>query len=63
MSSFGENKINVIKAVRVITGLGLAEAKNMVEGIPATVKEGVSKAEAEKIKKDLTDAGATVEIK
>ena len=63
MSSFGENKVNVIKAVRTITGLGLKEAKDLVEGAPSTVKEGVSKAEAAEIKKSLEDAGATVEIK
>jgi len=63
MSSFGENKVNVIKAVRAITGLGLKEAKDMVEGVPATVKEAVSKAEAETIKKQLEEAGAKVELK
>jgi large subunit ribosomal protein L7/L12 len=63
MSSFGENKVAVIKAVRGITGLGLKEAKDMVEGVPATVKEGASKDEAEEIKKQLTEAGATVELK
>jgi large subunit ribosomal protein L7/L12 len=63
MSSFGENKVAVIKAVRGITGLGLKEAKDMVEGVPATVKEGASKDEAETIKKQLTEAGATVELK
>ena len=63
MSSFGAEKIKVIKEVRVITGLGLAEAKALVEGIPAKIKEAVSKDEAEKLKKQLTDAGATVEIK
>jgi len=63
MSSFGENKVAVIKAVRGITGLGLKEAKDMVEGVPATVKEGASKDEAEAIKKTLTEAGATVELK
>jgi large subunit ribosomal protein L7/L12 len=63
MSSFGENKVAVIKAVRGITGLGLKEAKDMVEGVPATVKEGASKDEAEQIKKQLTEAGATVELK
>lgn len=63
MTSFGENKVNVIKAVRVITGLGLKEAKDMVEGAPSTVKEAASKADAEKIKKDLEDAGAKVELK
>jgi large subunit ribosomal protein L7/L12 len=63
MSSFGENKVAVIKAVRGITGLGLKEAKDMVEGVPATVKEAASKDEAEQIKKQLTEAGATVELK
>ncbi|SJM95368.1 50S ribosomal protein L7/L12 [Crenothrix polyspora] len=63
MSSFGENKVSVIKAVRAITGLGLKEAKDAVEGVPTTVKEGVSKAEAEAFKAQLTEAGATVEIK
>jgi large subunit ribosomal protein L7/L12 len=63
MSSFGENKVSVIKAVRTITGLGLKEAKDMVEGIPATVKEGVPKDEAEEVKKQLEEAGAAVEVK
>jgi large subunit ribosomal protein L7/L12 len=63
LESFGENKVGVIKAVRAITGLGLKEAKEMVEGAPKAVKEGVSKDEAEKIKKDLEDAGAKVELK
>lgn len=63
MSSFGANKVSVIKAVRALTGLGLKEAKDMVEGVPATVKEGVSKDEAEDVKKQLEEAGATVEIK
>ncbi len=63
MPSFGENKVNVIKAVRAITGLGLGEAKALVEGVPATIKEGVSKEEAEKVKADLEAAGAKVEIK
>ncbi|MGR9012331.1 MAG: 50S ribosomal protein L7/L12 [Gammaproteobacteria bacterium] len=63
MTSFGENKVSVIKAVRGITGLGLKEAKDAVEGVPTTVKEGVSKAEAEEVQKQLVDAGATVEIK
>jgi large subunit ribosomal protein L7/L12 len=63
MTSFGENKVNVIKAVREITGLGLKEAKDMVEGVPAAVKEGVSKADAETMKKKLEEAGAKVEIK
>ena len=63
MTSFGENKVGVIKAVRTITGLGLKEAKDLVEGVPATVKEAVSKDEAAKIKKDLEEAGAKAEIK
>lgn len=63
MTSFGSNKVNVIKVVRGITGLGLGEAKAMVEGVPATVKEGAEKTEAEEIKKQLEEAGATVELK
>lgn len=63
MTSFGENKVNVIKVVREITGLGLKEAKDLVEGVPANVKEGVSKDDAGTIKKKLEDAGAKVEIK
>ncbi len=63
MTSFGANKVAVIKAVRGITGLGLKEAKDAVEGVPTTLKEAVSKAEAEEVKKALTEAGATVEIK
>jgi len=63
MTSFGENKVAVIKAVRSITGLGLKEAKDAVEGVPSTLKEGVSKAEAEDFKNLLVEAGATVEIK
>jgi len=63
MTSFGENKVGVIKAVRAITGLGLKEAKDMVEGVPSTVKEGASKADAEGVKKQLEEAGATVELK
>ena len=63
LASFGANKLNVIKAVREITGLGLKDAKDLVEGAPKTVKEGVSKDEAESIKKALTEAGATVEVK
>lgn len=59
----GANKINVIKEVRAITGIGLKEAKDLVEGAPKVVKEGVDKAEAEKIKKQLEDAGAKVELK
>ena len=63
MSSFGANKVSVIKAVRAITGLGLKEAKDMVEGAPITVKEGASKDEAEELKKQLEEAGASVEVK
>jgi len=63
MSSFGSNKVGVIKVIRTITGLGLKEAKDMVEGVPATVKEGVSKDEADGIKKQLEEAGASVEVK
>ena len=63
MSSFGDNKVAVIKAVRGITGLGLKEAKEMVEGAPSTIKEGVDKAEAEEVKKQLEEAGASVELK
>ena len=63
MTGFGDNKVAVIKAVRGITGLGLKEAKEMVEGAPATVKEGVEKAEAEDVKKQLEEAGASVELK
>ncbi|MDO9204826.1 MAG: 50S ribosomal protein L7/L12 [Methylococcaceae bacterium] len=63
LTGFGENKVGVIKAVRGITGLGLKEAKDAVEGVPTTLKEGVSKAESEDIKKQLLEAGATVEIK
>ena len=63
LTSFGEKKVGVIKAVRGITGLGLKEAKDMVEGAPTPVKEGVAKAEAEDVKKQLEEAGATVELK
>ena len=63
LTSFGENKVSVIKTVRGITGLGLKEAKDAVEGVPTVLKEGIPKAEAEDIKKQLTEAGATVEIK
>ena len=63
MSSFGANKVAVIKAVRSITGLGLKEAKDMVEGAPITVKEGASKDEAGELKKQLEEAGASVEVK
>jgi large subunit ribosomal protein L7/L12 len=63
LKAAGEKKINVIKAVREVTSLGLKEAKDLVESAPATVKEGVSKDEAEAIKKKFEEAGATVEIK
>lgn len=63
LTAFGEKKINVIKEVRVITGLGLKEAKDLVEAAPKAVKEGVAKDEADKIKKQLEEAGATVELK
>ena len=63
LKAFGEKKLDVIKAVRGITGLGLKDAKDLVEGAPKTIKEGVSKDEAEAIKKQLTEAGATVEVK
>ena len=63
LTSAGANKINVIKAVREVTSLGLKEAKDLVDGAPKPVKEGVSKEEAETIKKKFTDAGATVEVK
>ena len=63
LTNFGSNKINVIKEVRAITNLGLKEAKDLVEGAPKAVKEGIQKAEAEEIKKKLEAAGATVEIK
>jgi len=63
LASFGSAKVGVIKAVRGITGLGLKEAKEAVEGAPATIKEGVSKDEAEEIKKQLEEAGGTAEIK
>lgn len=63
MTSFGENKVGVIKTVRAITGLGLKEAKDMVEGVPSTVREAAPKAEAEDIKKQLEEAGAKVELK
>jgi large subunit ribosomal protein L7/L12 len=63
MTSFGGNKVAVIKAVRGITGLGLKEAKDLVEGTPATIKEGVSKEESEELKKQLEEAGASVEVK
>jgi large subunit ribosomal protein L7/L12 len=63
LSSFGENKVNVIKTVRELTGLGLKEAKDLVDGAPKPVKEGISKADAEAAKKKLEEAGAKVEIK
>ena len=63
LAGFGDNKVGVIKAVRGITGLGLKEAKDLVEGAPSTVKEGVAKAEAEEMKKQLEEAGAKVELK
>lgn len=63
LTGFGENKVNVIKAVRAMTGLGLKEAKDAVEGVPTVLKEGVSKDEAAKLKKDLEEAGGTVEVK
>jgi len=63
MTSFGDNKVGVIKAVRAATGLGLKEAKALVEGAPAAVKEGASKDEAEELKKQLEEAGAAVELK
>jgi large subunit ribosomal protein L7/L12 len=63
LTSFGDKKVGVIKAVRAITGLGLKEAKDMVEGAPTTVKESASKAESEELKKQLEEAGATVELK
>ena len=63
LTSFGSNKVAVIKAVRTITGLGLKEAKDLVEGVPASVKEGVPKDEAENLKKQLEEAGASVEVK
>ncbi|SRR5690606_24576878 len=63
MTSFGSNKVGVIKVVRELTGLGLKEAKDLVEGAPSTIKEGVSKDDAEAMKAKLTEAGAAVEIK
>jgi len=63
LTGFGDKKVGVIKAVRAITGLGLKEAKDMVEGAPTTVKEGASKDESEELKKQLEEAGATVELK
>jgi large subunit ribosomal protein L7/L12 len=63
LESFGDQKIGVIKVVRGATGLGLKEAKDLVEGVPSKIKEGLSKADAEKLKKELEEAGATVSIK
>ncbi len=63
LTNFGDKKIGVIKEVRALTGLGLKEAKELVEGVPSKVKEGVSKEDAEEAKKKLEDAGATVEVK
>jgi large subunit ribosomal protein L7/L12 len=63
LEAFGEQKIGVIKVVRAATGLGLKEAKDLVEGVPSKVKEGISKEDAEKLKKELEDAGAKVAIK
>ena len=63
LSSIGDKKVNVIKAVRAITGLGLKEAKDMVDGAPSTIKEAVAKDEAEELKKQLEEAGATAELK
>ena len=63
LAAFGDQKIQVIKVVRALTGLGLKEAKDVVEGVPSAIKEGVTKDEAEDAKKQLEDAGATVEIK
>jgi large subunit ribosomal protein L7/L12 len=63
LKSSGEKKVNVIKVVRTLTGLGLKEAKDLVDGAPSTVKEGVSKADAEDAKKQLEEAGATIELK
>ena len=63
LASFGEKKVGVIKAVRAITGLGLKEAKDLVEGVPNAVKEGTSKEDAEDVKKQLEEAGASVDIK
>jgi len=63
LSAIGEKKVNVIKVVRAVTGLGLKDAKNMVDGAPSTIKEGASKDEAEDIKKQLEEAGASAEVK
>ena len=63
LTSFGANKVPVIKVVRELTGLGLKEAKDLVEGVPSNVKEGIAKAEADEVKKKLEDVGASVEVK
>jgi large subunit ribosomal protein L7/L12 len=63
MTSFGENKVAVIKVVRALTGMGLKEAKDLVEAVPSTIKEGAGKDEAEDVKKQLEEAGAAVEVK
>ncbi|MBT4520893.1 MAG: 50S ribosomal protein L7/L12 [Halieaceae bacterium] len=63
LTAIGEKKVNVIKAVRAITGLGLKEAKGLVDGAPSAIKEGASKADAEEVKKQLEEAGATAELK
>jgi len=63
MTAFGDNKVNVIKVIREVTGLGLKEAKDLVEGVPSVVKEGIPKADADAIKKKLEEAGAKVDIK
>lgn len=63
MTGFGDNKVNVIKVIRAITGMGLKEAKDLVEGVPSTVKEGTTKDDAASIKKQLEEAGAKVDIK
>lgn len=63
MSSFGDTKVPVIKVVRAVTGMGLKEAKDLVEGVPSTIREAVGKDEAEEVKKKLEEVGATVEIK
>jgi len=63
MTKFGENKVSVIKVIRTVTGLGLKEAKDLVEGAPSVVKEGIPRKDAEDIKKQLEEAGATAEIK
>ena len=63
LEGFGDKKLNVIKVVRAVTSLGLKEAKDLVEGVPAKIKEGLSKEDAEKLKKELEEAGGTVSIK